>query len=266
MDDSVITARIDQNLSQQLHQALTANKDELFQVMQEFSGDALLASLRNPSLDENHLLTLFKRRELSEELITAIYAGKHTCENHRVKFALVCHSETPSHIVATLLPQLTIFDLLKICIIPGITPDHRLSAERSIIQRLPMQPLGNKLTLARRGTAALVDALLQEGAPLVVEACLDNPHLKESSIHQFIASSKATAETISMVARNGRWKGRPNIRLAILKNPRTPAIWFTMFLPGLPRSTLRDLLSSSRLTFAQKELVRQVGNGRQTKE
>jgi hypothetical protein len=100
--------------------------------------------------------------------------------------------------------------------------------------------------------------------PLVVEACLDNPHLKEGALHQFIASPKSTAETISMVARHGRWKGRPNIRLAILKNPRTPAIWFTMFLPGLPQSTLRELLSSSRLTFAQKELVRQAGHGRQT--
>lgn len=264
MDDSAKIAVIDQNLSQQLQRALTANKDELFQIMQEFSGEALLASLRNQALDENHLLTLFKRRGLPDELFAALYAGKRLCDNHSVKFALACHPEAPSHIVATLLPQLNVFELLKICIIPGMPPDHRLAAERNIIQRIPTQPLGNKLTLARRGTSAVVEALLREGLPLVVEACLDNPHLKEGSIHQFIASPKSTAETISMIARHGRWKGRPNIRLAILKNPRTPTIWFTMFLPGLPQGTLRELLSSSRLTFAQKELVRQAGHGRQT--
>lgn len=262
MDDIAKIAVVDQNLSQQLQRALTANKDELFQAMQELSGEALLACLRNPALDENHLLALLKRRGLPEDLFTTLYAGKRLGENQSVKFALVCHPDTPAHIVATLLPQLNIFDLLKICIIPGINPDHRLSAERTIILRLPMQPLGNKLTLARRGTAALVEALLREGMPLVVEACLDNPHLKEGTLYQFIASPKSTAETISMVARNGRWKGRPNIRMAILKNPRTPAIWFTMFLPGLPQSTLRELLSSSRLTFAQKELVRQASHGR----
>jgi hypothetical protein len=118
--------------------------------------------------------------------------------------------------------------------------------------------LGNKLTLARRGTAAVVEALLREGIPQLVDACLENPHLKEGSVHQFIASAAATAETISMIARSSRWKGRPNIRLAILKNPRTPAIWFTLFLPGLPQGTLRDLLSIPRLTFPQKELVRQA--------
>jgi hypothetical protein len=81
-------------------------------------------------------------------------------------------------------------------------------------------------------------------------------------VHQFIKASTSTAETISMVARNARWKGRPNIRLAILKNPRTPAIWFTPFLPGLPRNTVRELLSVPRLSPSQKELVRQALGGR----
>ena len=105
MDDSAKIAVIDQNLSQQLQRALTANKDELFQVMQEFSGEALLASLRNAALDEHHLLALLKRRGLPEELFIALYAGKRLCETHSVKFALVCHSETPAHIVAAGLQQ-----------------------------------------------------------------------------------------------------------------------------------------------------------------
>jgi hypothetical protein len=262
MDDTAKIAMIDQNLSQDLRQVLTAGKDELFQIVQDRSGEILLVALRNTSLDENHLLTLFKRRGLPEEVFTSIYAGKRLLESIPVRFAMICHPEIPSHIAATLLPQLYIFDLLKICLMPGIAPDQRLSAERYIIQRIPTQPLGNKLTLARRGTSAVVETLLREGVPQVVEACLDNPHLKEGAVHQFLASSYSSADTISMVARSGRWKGRPNIRLAILKNPRTPAIWFTLFLPGLPQSTLRELLSSSRLTFAQKELVRQAGQGR----
>lgn len=260
MDDDAKIAGSDQNPSQLLQRALTADKDELYQVMQEQSWDVLSAALRNPALDEKHLLALFKRRGLPEAVFTAIYSGKRLLENYPVKFALVCHPETPSHIAQALLPQLYLFDLIKICAIPGIPQDQRVAAERLIIQRLPTQPLGNKLTLARRGTAAVVEALLREGTPQLVEACLDNPHLKEGSVHQFITSAAATAETISTVARSSRWKGRPNIRLAILKNPRTPAIWFTLFLPGLPQGTLRDLLSTPRLTFAQKELVRQALN------
>jgi hypothetical protein len=262
MDDSAKIAENDQNLSLRLHHALTIGKDELFQILQGQPVEVVITALRNPAFDDRHLLVLLKQRGLPEEVFSAIYAAKRLLESSPVKFALVTHPETPSHIAATLLAQLTLFDLVKICLIPGISPDHRVAAERSIIQRIPSQPLGNKMTLARRGTSAVVEALLREGLPPLVEACLDNPHLKEGSVHQFITASTSTAETISMVARNGRWKGRPNIRLAILKNPRTPAIWFTMFLPGLPQSTIKDLLSVPRLTSAQKELLRQALGGR----
>jgi hypothetical protein len=258
MEDSAKIAGIDQNLSHRLHHALTADKDELFQILQGQPVEVLLAVLRNPSFDEHHLLALMKQRDLPQELFSTIYANKRLIESNTVKFALVVNPQIPPHIAATLLPQLSIFELLKICLLSGITPDQRLSAERAIIQRIPTQPLGNKLALARRGTSAVVESLLREGIPPLVEACLDNPHLKEGSVHQFITAYTSTAETISMVARSGRWKGRPNIRLAILKNPRTPAIWFTMFLPGLPQNTIRELLSVPRLTFAQKELVRQA--------
>lgn len=237
--------------------ALTADKDRLFAVIQDHREEVLLAALHNPGLDHQHLLTLLKRREIGS-VITAIHASKRLTEAYSVKFALVAHPDTPPHIAQTLLPLLYIFDLLKLCQIPGVSADIRLAAERKIVQQIPTQPLGNKLTLARRGTAAILDALLREGVQNVVESCLDNPYLKEGSLHQFLASSHATAENVSIVARNSRWKSRPNIRLAILKNPRTPLIWFTIFLPGLPAATLRDLLASPRLTFAQKELVRQA--------
>ncbi len=249
---------IDQSLSKRLIEALVADKDRLFSVMQDSNSDVLLAALRNPALDDQHLLTLLKRRGLGD-LLLAIYNSKRLIDSYAVKFVLIRHPETPPHIVLTLLPLLYIFDLLKLCQMPGINADVHLAAERNIIQRLPTQPLGNKLTIARRGSAAVVEALLREGLPQVVEACLDNPHLKEGSLYQFLSSAQATAENISIIGRSSRWKGRPNIRLAILKNPRTPAVWFTMFLPGLPATTLRDLLASPRLTFAQKELVRQAG-------
>jgi hypothetical protein len=262
MEEAAKIAVVDQNLSLRLHRALTADKDELFAMLQGQPVEVLLALLRNPAFDEHHLLALLKQRDLPQAVFATVYANKRLLESQSVKFALVVNPEIPAHIAATLLPQLNIFDLLKICLLPGVTPDQRLSAERAIIQRIPTQPLGNKMTLARRGTSAVVESLLREGVPPLVEACLDNPHLKEGSVHQFITGATSTAETISIVARSGRWKGRPNIRLAILKNPRTPAIWYTLFLPGMPQSTIRELLSAPRLTSAQKELVRKALGGR----
>lgn len=248
---------LDREFARQLQRVLAADKDELFQHLQEQNGELLLAVLRNPRLDEHHLLALLKRRGLAEELFEALFAAKRHLESYQVTVALAIHPEAPAHIARTLLPRCYIFDLARISLLPSVAPDLRLLAERCIIQRLPAQPLGNKLTLARRGTPAVVEALLMEGVATLVEACLANPHLKEGAVHRFVSSHLAGAETISLVARNSRWKGRPNIRLAILKNPRTPAVWFTLFLPGLSLSILRDLLATPRLTPDQKSLVRE---------
>ena len=60
MSDSAKIAGLDQNLSQRLRQALTADKDELFQMLQGQPVEVLLASLRNPAFDAHHLLVLLK--------------------------------------------------------------------------------------------------------------------------------------------------------------------------------------------------------------
>jgi hypothetical protein len=247
--------RLDPGLARRLHGALTAGPEELFQLVQDPSPEVLRALLKNPRLGEDHLQALLKRRDLSEDLLKAVFRLDKVEAGHRLKVALVYNPGTPGAVVQTLLPQLYLFELANLCHLPGVTPDQKVAAERVIIQRLPTTPLGNKLTLARRGTGAVVAELFKEGDARLIEACLLNSRLKEAAILQFLGSSRATAETISAVARHPRWKSRPNIRLAILKNPHTPAVWFTLFLPALRIPELNNLLTSRRLTPRQKMLV-----------
>jgi len=114
----------------------------------------------------------------------------------------------------------------------------------------------------------LFRSLLQEGDSRLVDPCLDNPRLQEGAVFRFVASSRATAETISAVARHARWKTRPALRLALLKNPKTPLVCFVVHLPALGLPDLKGLLVSRRLTGEQKKAVdeemrrREKGGGR----
>jgi hypothetical protein len=255
MANTAKSATLDLNLSRRLYSALTAGREELFQVLDDPAMEVQAAALRNPALDTNHLLVLLERRDLSEDLLKAVYRLAQVGENHELKVSLVRHPNTPGTVLTALLPHLYLFELVKICYLPGVTPDQKIAVERAIVQRLPLTPLGNKLTLARRGTATIAEALIREGDPRLMPVCLDSPHLKESAIFGFLNGANASAETISMVARHPRWKNRPNLKLAILKNPKTPGVWFTLYLPQLNQADLRGLRLSSRLTPSQKKLV-----------
>jgi hypothetical protein len=224
--------------------------------------EVLLAALKNPQLDDNHLLALLKRRDLPEELLKAISKLPMVADSHELKVAIVHNPGIPDHVTLALLPHLHLFELVDICYLAGVMPDQKVAAERAIIQRLSTTPLGNKITLARRGTAAVVEALIKEGDPRFLDACLTNPHLKEAAIFLFLNGPDATADGISAVARHPRWKGRINVQLAILKNPKTPPVWFALFLPHLNSVDLNGILASRRISQAQKKLVSEELNRR----
>ncbi len=256
---------LDAEFAKRLQRALMAEGEELFSILQDPAPEVLRTVLRNPRLKEEHLLALLKRRNLPEDLLKATYQHKLLTESHSLKVALAQNPGTPGAIVQVLLPQLFTFELLNLCVLPGVTADQKIAAERVITQRLPTMPLGNKMTLARRGTALVVGELLKEGDTRLMEICLNNPRLKEAAIFQFLNGGHATAETISFIARHPKWKSRPNLLMAILKNRKTPPIWYTLFLPRLRISEINQLLASRQLTGAQMQLVREALDKRKGK-
>lgn len=255
MDDRSRNRQLPADLARRLHKALTATEEQLYGCLQDPATEVLRAVLKNPALHEDHLQIILKRRDLSEDLLKSIYQLQQSGTSHRLQLLLAKNPATPAPIVQTLLPQLHLFELVDLCHLTGITPDQRLAAERHILLRLEGEPLGNRITLARRGTATIVGELLKTGEPRLMAVCLDSPRLKEAAIVQFLRGPKATAETISLIARHPRWHSRPHLRLALLRNHHTPGIWFTLWLPKLPTRDLRTLLLSRQLGAVQQNHV-----------
>ena len=262
MAETPRSSGIDIELGKRLYKALTATGEELFQLLLDPDMQVLRSLLKNRSLNEDHLIAMLKRRDLGEDLLKTIYQLDISRHSHRLRVALARNPGTPGPVMLALLPHLHLFELVDLCTIPGGTPDQKFAAERAILQRLPTTELGNKMTLVRRATAAVVAAMLREGDLRLVEICLNSPRLREVAILQFINSANTSAEAISMIARHPKWKSRPNLRLAILRNRKTPDVWFILFLPQMRTSEVRDLMNSRRLNSAQKKLVQDELNKR----
>lgn len=255
------TRETDQHLSSEaalsLHRALKAGTEELYRLLQSRSSEVLSAALKNPAINDDHIKFLLKRRDLSETLLKSIYQRDQVKQSRQLQIALVQNPGTPSSVVLSILPRLHLFELVNLCYLPGVTPDQKFAAERAILKRLPVTELGQRMTLARRATSNVVAELLKSGEPPLVEICLNNPRLREVAVLQFLNGATATDATISLVARHPKWQMRPNLRMAILRNHRTPRIWFTLFLPRMSSLDVRNLLTSHRLTSTQKNYVKE---------
>ncbi|MFO7984064.1 MAG: hypothetical protein R6V08_11475 [Desulfuromonadales bacterium] len=246
---------LDRALAARMRKSLTASSEELYQLIQDSSREVLLNALKNPNLAEDHLLTLLKRRDLWEDVPRAIYDSSRIERSHRLQLALAKNPATPTSLCLTILQHLYLFELVDLLCLPGIIPDRKLAVEREITRRLPGVPLGNLITLARRATHPILSEILRLGRPDAVAACLSNPRMKEVGILQFLSSASATPDTISLIGRHSRWGSRPRLQMAILKHPRTPGIWYTLWLPRLKTPLLKELKLSSRLSAGNRALL-----------
>ena len=237
--------------------ALKAEGDELTGLLREADPDLIRSALKNPHLGERQLLALLKRPGLPEGVIRTIYRVPQLAASSRLKIALAAHPATPPPLLAELLAQLRLLELVDVQRLPGAAPDHKAAAQQAILKRLPDTELGIKITLARRGAAAVLEALLAEGEPRLVDAVLANPALSEASLLALLRGPTASAETISAIARHPRWGVRPKLRLAALRNRTTPAIWFTLFLPALGTAEVRALADVKGLAPRQREALQE---------
>ena len=232
------------DLAARLAQALVASGTELTTLVHEAAGETLLALLENPHLEESHVRLLLERPDLPAEALSAIAGRAEWAAIESVRFGLARHPHTPQRIAFAAVRQLYLFDLVRLSLLPSAPADIRRIAEEAIVTRLPQLPLGQKLTLARRGPARVAGALVAEGHPKAVKVALENAFLTESQLLKALANPDVRVAAVTAIAQHPKWSRQYNVRVALLRNPHTPPPAVLAFLPDL---TLRDLQDISKL-------------------
>jgi hypothetical protein len=105
----------------------------------------------------------------------------------------------------------------------------------------PKEPVGYRISLARRPVQRLIERFLFDPEPQVVQTVLANPRLIEADVVRLAASRRATPEVLEAIAEDGRWIARYPIKLALVNNPATPSRLVLTLLPHLLTQDLREL-------------------------
>lgn len=223
--------------------ARVATGEELAGLLHHSSPEVLLALLDNPALEESQVCLLLERKDLPGEILEEVARRKPLLKSYRVKRALAFHPRTPRVINLRLLRDLYLMDLVQVTLSPGISAELKLNAEDQVLGRLPQLPLGQKITLARRGPARVAGALLAEGHAQVVSIVLDNPYLTEAQVLKALSREKLPVAVIPAIVGHRKWSVTYNVRLALVRHPASPLGTILGFLPELTVSDLRDLAS-----------------------
>jgi hypothetical protein len=226
---------------QEQERARVATGEDLNSFIYHPAPAVLTALLDNPALDETKLTLLLARKDLPSEVLEEIGARKAFLKSYAVKKALLFHPRTPRLVGLRLLKDLYLMDLVQFALSPASPAELKRYAEEQVVAKLPQLPLGQKITLARRGPGRVAGALVLEGHAQVMPIALDNPYLTEAQVLKALAREKVPVAMVQELAKHRKWSQAYNVRLALVRNPSAPISVVLNFLPQLTVSDLREL-------------------------
>jgi hypothetical protein len=243
--------------------ALSASPDELKILLHDPDESVLLALLENPKFDQSHVALLLDRLDLPMNVLSTVAERRNWIASQAVRLRLAQHPHTPKRIALAVVRQLYLFDLVRLSLLPSAPADIRRVAEEIILSRVPHLPVGEKLTLARRGPSRVAGAVLAEGHPQAIKLALSNAFLTESQVLKVLAKPGITERVVAAVAQHPKWSTQYNVRAALVRNKHTPAPCVLGFLPYLTLRDLKDILGLQDLPSHTKKYLQQELTRRQ---
>ena len=211
------------------------------------------AAAANPNLTEDLALALLKRRDLPSGVLQDLSRNTETLKLRSVLMAMICHPRTPRHVSLPASRMLHTFELLTVALQPAVPADLKVAIEQSIIDRLENMSLGERISLAKRGSTRIAERLLRDPELTVVELALVNSHLTEACVVRTLMIDEEIDERfVKLVANHAKWSLRTDVRSALLRNPKTPMGVALTIVHALPADIARESLFHSNLPTSVK--------------
>jgi hypothetical protein len=213
----------------------------------------LRAAAANPNMTEDLAMALLKRRDLPASVLQELAKNTEVLKLRPVLMAMICHPRTPRFISLPASRTLHTFELLSVALQPAVPSDVKIGIEQSIMDRLENMSLGERISLAKRGSTRIAEALLRDPELIVIELALVNSHLTEACVVRTLMIDEGVDERfVQLVANHPKWSLRTDVRAALLRNPKTPMGVALNIVHALPADIARDALLNSNLPTSVK--------------
>ncbi len=238
----------------------TKSSESFVSYLLEASADAIKEVLKNQKdkLTENEVLAILKNKNIDLEILKTILAHKPFLVSYEIKKALLLLRLTPYMEGLKLLPHMYWMDLMLISTTMSVHPLIRRSAEKKILEKFPEMGLGEKITLARRGSFNLLLHLAKEKEPKIIEALLQNRFATEEIVLSIAGNRNSPSEILGIINYNQKWRNRLNIKKALILNPNFPTFLAYNLLKTMSKNILEEFSTSPYLSEKIKNYCKKI--------
>ena len=223
----------------------------------------LVAVASSAALTEDLALAFLKRRDLPQAALEALAKNGRVLKHRKVKSGVVVHPKTPRHVTLPMMRSMYTFELMQVALTPVVAADVRMAVEDVLVSRLSTLTAGERLTLAKRSSARVAAALLQDADQRIVEAGLNNPYLTEALIVKALVHPRASELLATFVCRHQKWSTRKEVQTAALRNEFTPLAAAIRFAEPFTVSGLKDIFRQSALPEKIKSYLLEMAEKRE---
>jgi hypothetical protein len=232
--------------------------DALFAALLEAGESRIRArAVLTQPIDEQVLVAVL-RRAVPIAALEEIASLRPWSERPRVLARVVLNPRVPHTLSLRLVGALYWRDLAEVAATARLSGALRARAESLLRDGLRDMRLGDRVTLARLATPALLPALLGDADPRVVETALLNPRLREEDLVAALRKDDVAVSLLEAVVSSSRWAVNYAVRLALVLQPRTPLPLALQQISSLVPRDLRRVAAEATLRPLVRAAAREV--------
>ena len=209
------------------------------------------------ALDEQVLAAVL-RRAVPAAFLEEVASTRPWSERPRVLARVVLSPRAPQALSLRLVSGLYWRDLAEVAATPRVPAAIRSRAESLLRDGLGDMRLGDRITLARLATPALLPALLADSERQVTESALLNPRLREQDLVAALRREDARTVLLEATVSSSRWAANYAVRVALVLQPRTPLPLALQQISSLVPRDLRRVAEEASLRPLVRAAAREV--------
>lgn len=124
---------------------------------------------------------------------------------------------------------------------------------QTLAERLRGLPRVQKIIFATKADRSERAFLVQDNDPQVLSSLLKNPRITIDEVVRVAQSSFLNYQTAEIIMGTGQFMASVDVRVALVRNPKTPPPFALRILPTLPEAEVRTIARGAATSMALKQ-------------